>query len=172
MSVRIINSSETVELIPNGSPNFMTKAMRKIWQASQAPENTEDKLTNAKRKTWQKQVPGKTKQNNEDKLQKQVPGNAERKTWLKQVPETTKWWMDLGSRSNPNKEIKHKNNRLENQLPMPRTILGAQTDRNDIVLVRMRSVSDCDLLISSDDVIEFTLQGKKKLDYKSPILLK
>ena len=176
MSCQIRNLANTLELIPNGSPNFLTKAARKTWEKTEydtswmAEHDVSLAPTEKPRDCKRNQPPAllMNQKNTTKKLEeKKTPKrktNAQANPHTK-ISTTIEWWNDLGTLSetpvsnhahpvdDSHSRLKKKSKCVENLLPVPKTILGAWN--RDLILVRLRSVGDADLEVMADDVSPF-----------------
>jgi hypothetical protein len=203
MSCQIVNISTTVELIPNGSPNFLTKATRSDWEKSKyytswIAENdivdtvdtgvmfaTKSQPTQLQQKEKSKlmdkrfigpSLEKKTRREKTENSQAHVHATKESDTmmWWKSIgnlgptSDRSKWWNHLTvvaedvqenewdvRKKDVKKNIENTRERMRNHLPVPETILGAFV--GDVILVRLRSLNDSDLLMSADDVSNLCL---------------
>jgi hypothetical protein len=88
--------------------------------------------------------------------------------------ESLRWWKSIGtlkSQQDMARKLRMANHDhwyLDNQLPLPQTMLGSRGDP-DVVLIRLRSLDDTMLDVSADNTIEFALeQGRKNTRSKDP----
>jgi hypothetical protein len=178
MSCQIFNNSKTCELIPNGSPRFLTRATRNTWhqfQYSTSVLNHQSRPVAVKPAAQPKlSVPLHKKAaadaSERKKNRKEKRDNAAHST---QESHTIKWWNNLGivtKETSPDSQditdskrsalpmVKQETNSgsydvvddKRNELPIPETILGAFG--GDAILVRLRSVGDGDLMVCADHV--------------------
>lgn len=143
---------ERFELIPNGSPNFLTKSAKRSWdQFNQmtpidAPSTDDNQNPQkggilAREKKLKKTLLQDTQIPKKNVAKKKVEGVD----FKKKVAAVQSWWDSVvENRSSSSRQ------NTSNDLPEANTILGAAN--RDTTLVRIRSVDDTDLLISSDTV--------------------
>jgi hypothetical protein len=171
MSCQIFNNSKTCELIPNGSPRFLTTATRNTWhqfQYSTSVLKHQSRPVAVKPAAQPKlSVPVHKKAlgdaSERKKNRKKKRDNAAHST---QESHTINWWNNLGivtketsrDKRSALSMVKQETNSgsydvvdsKRNELPIPETILGAFG--GDAILVRLRSVDDSDLMVCADHV--------------------
>jgi len=170
MSCRVTNRQGTMELIPNGSSDFLTKSMRAMY------EEYTDGASQAKKPRMRQEFVGRTSLPKEKKswvvasVGDAPEAVAAVKKFVPRETATLSWWKQLGTMhpSQVGSSVKKiteplqlKGHSLRNLLPLPETILGAG-QRDQVVLVRLRSLVSGDINVCADQTLEFVLVGQEK----------
>jgi hypothetical protein len=139
-------------MIPNGSSQFLTQSLRRKWI---------EYFCNIPADSNHKKRPKKSK-STDVPTDKRIDVPAD-----KRIADVVHWWNSIGTLE-ASKDIEkgleayhHEHWRLNNQLPVPQTILGSYR-QDDVVLVRLRSMGDSELDVSTDSVLQFELDGGGK----------
>jgi hypothetical protein len=120
MPCRILNMSETIEIIPNGSPKFLTKSTRTAWLKYISEPRKQDK-TKVEKEEVKKEDRTKVEKEEVKKEDRTKVEKEEVKHWKHWASVTRDWWDSIGSTVSKSKT---RVGMLENKLPMPMTILG------------------------------------------------